>query len=268
MVSLTTWGIGDYPAMARRLEPVAESVTEAAAIEAGDRVLDVATGTGNAALLAAQRGARVTAVDFEPTLLRLARQRATAAGLPVTWTVGDVGALPVPDGCVDTVLSVFGVMYAPDHDGAARELARVCVPGGRLVLAAWTPGSFLPAMGQVLAEHLPPPPPASGPPSRWGDPEALVALLGDAGLRLTTACTRELELTFADADAAVTFLIGTAGHVLAERQRLIAEGRWDNLLTDLRRFVDERGSTRDGAFALPLTHLLATAVRLPHAGRR
>jgi SAM-dependent methyltransferase len=251
---VTTWGAGDYPAMARRLMPVAETLVTAAATRAGDRVADVATGTGNAAILSARCGARVVGVDFEPALLELARSRAADDGLAVDWRVGDVCELPLDDDCAERVLSVFGVMYATDHEAAAHELSRVCVPGGQVLLASWTPGSFLPAMGQVVAGYLPPPPTTGPPPSRWGDRTEVDGLLTAAGLRVTSADVHRLELSFATVDEATSLLIDSAGHVAAERDRLVGQGRWDALRADLRAFVTDRGGTRLG-----LEYLLVTA---------
>jgi len=121
----TTWGAGEYPLMGRQLEPAAVAAVDAAAVLPGECVVDVATGTGNAALVAAGRSGQVIGVDFEPALLRLAEQRARDAGRDVRWLLGDLAALPVPDDSADVVLSVFGVMYATDQPAAARELARV-----------------------------------------------------------------------------------------------------------------------------------------------
>jgi len=160
----TTWGVGESPLMARQLEPAAVAAVDAAAVLAGERVVDVATGTGNAALVAAERGGQVIAVDFEPSLLRLADQRARDVGRDVQWLRGDLAALPVPDDSADVVVSVFGVMYATDQSAAAREIARIAAPGARVALASWVPGSVLPAMGQVLSGYLSPLPASSGPP--------------------------------------------------------------------------------------------------------
>ena len=124
----TTWGAGEYTRMAQALEPAGRIAVEAAGVSAGERVLDVATGTGNAALAAATRGARVTAIDSEPQLRRLAEERASEAGLDITWVESDIQAMAVDDACADVVLSVFGVMYAPDQDAAARELVRAAAP--------------------------------------------------------------------------------------------------------------------------------------------
>src|SRR4051812_47845463 len=119
----TTWGLGDYPAMAAQLAPVAHTVLEVVAPERGSHLVDAATGTGNAALVAAIRGARVTGVDFEPRLLDIARERSRAASVEVEWLLGDVESLPIPDASADAVVSVFGVMYASNHADAAHELA-------------------------------------------------------------------------------------------------------------------------------------------------
>ena len=128
----TTWGIGEYPRMALELEPAAGAAVHVAGIGPGVRVLDIATGTGNAALKAAELGAAVTALDIEPVLIEQAERRARSAGVDIRWLLGDFERLPVPDGSADVVLSIFGVMYAADHPAAARELARATAPGGRV----------------------------------------------------------------------------------------------------------------------------------------
>ncbi|MGY0499148.1 class I SAM-dependent methyltransferase [Nocardia sp. FBN12] len=263
--SVTTWGIGDYPLMGRSLQPVSVAAVDAAAVAPGDRVVDIATGTGNAALLAAERGGRVVGIDFEKGLLRVAEERAHAVGADVEWRWGGLEALPLADQSADVVLSVFGVMYATDHAIAARELARVAAPGARVVLASWVPGSLLPAMGQVLSVYLPPPPAGNGPPGRWGDPAALVGMLEPHGLQLTAASPSRITLPFASSEEAADFLIRTAGHVVSEQGRLTAEGRWDALRRDLRRFVEQRAESRGGLLGLPLDYLLASAIRAPES---
>jgi len=264
----TTWGVGEYPLMARQLEPAAVAAVDAAAVLAGERIVDVATGTGNAALVAAERGGQVIGVDFEPALLRLAEQRARDVGRDVRWLRGDLAALPVPDESADVVLSVFGVMYATDQPAAARELARVAAPGARVVLASWVPGSVLPAMGQILGGYLPPAPASSGPPSRWGDAATLKTLLEDSGLRLTAASVQRLAVDFPDAPAAADFLIRTAGHVVSEQQRLTDNGRWDELRYDLVSFVQQRADPNSNTLRLTLEYLLATASKQPSADTR
>ena len=254
----TTWGLGNYARMAFRLRPAAARVVEAAGVASGDAVLDVACGTGNAALAAAARGAGpVVGVDLEPALLDQAR--AAAPGVPVDWRVGDATALPVADASFDVVVSAFGVMYAFDQPAAARELARVVKPGGRVALANWAPGSFLPAMGAALAPFLPPPPPGGAPPPRWGDEPSARALLSDAGLEVTVAECTSITLDFDARPAAVAFLVATAGHVVAQRPRLETEGRWPQLLGALAGAIAQHDTGRDGAVALRCDYLLLTA---------
>ena len=258
-MSTTTWGAGAYPLMAERLGAAAEAVVDRAEVQPGERVVDIATGTGNAALLAAARGAEVVGVDFEATLLNIAGRRAAEAGLDVRWETADVATLPIPDHWADAVLSVFGVMYAADHDAAAREVARCAAPDARVVLAAWVPGSFMPAMGAALSTLLPPPPPSSGPPSRWGDPDALDALLTSASLRVTSNSIEELSMTFAGSGEATDFLVRTAGHVVSEQVRLTAADRWNDLLTTVQDLVEARSHRAGGQIRLDFEYLLSTA---------
>jgi SAM-dependent methyltransferase len=255
----TTWGAGEYALMAQALEPASRVVIDEAEVSAGDRVIDVATGNGNAALVAAARGAEVLGIDVEPALLALAHRRASAAGMKIEWLEADAEALPVADGQADVVVSVFGSMYAADHAAAARELVRVLAPSGRLVLAAWTPGSLMPAMGALLAPYLPPPPPASGPPSRWGDPERLDALLKEAGARLMTTRLEQLTLAFEHAGTATDFLIRTGGHIVSQQKELSASGQWQALREDLAAFVSRRAERRADELLLRLDYLVSVA---------
>jgi SAM-dependent methyltransferase len=259
----TSWALGNYARMAERLVPAAEAIADAADIQRGEAVLDVACGTGNAALAAAVRGAEpVVGVDLEPALLALA-----PPGAGVEWRVGDAVALPADDGAFDVALSAFGVMYALDPPRAARELARVVRPGGRgrVALANWAPGSFLPSMGAALAPFLPPPnpthPPGAPPPS-WGDPTAVRTLLTDAGFDAIATAPKSIILDFDTRPAAIAFLVATAGHVLAERARLESEGRWPQLLGALAGVIaaHDAGGASDGpAVSLRCDYLLTTA---------
>jgi SAM-dependent methyltransferase len=230
----TTWGLGEYELMAESLEPAAAAMVDLAGVSRSDRVLDLACGTGNAALIAARRGASVVGVDFEPRLLKIAAARARDAGVSIEWICEDVTSQRA---AFSVILSAFGVMYAPDHDGAAATLARCCAPGGRVALAAWAPGSFMPSMGPALAAYLPAPPAGAVSPARWGDPEAAASLLRRHGLSVRHSAATSLSLSFAGRPQAVDFLIRTAGHVRGEQARLEREGGWSDLARDLERLV-------------------------------
>ena len=256
----TTWGVGEYALIAERLEPAANAVVDLAGVNDSDRVLDVATGTGNAALRAASRGANVVGLDFEPRLLDIARARAHSANLDVDWVQADIESAPLERATFSVVVSAFGVMYAPDHDAAAAALARCCAPGARLALAAWMPGSFMPAMGAALAPYLPPPPPGGAPPSRWGDAAAVAELLGRHGIDTRTTTTESLALSFRERAAAVDFLIRTAGHVVSEQPRLQREGRWGQLRGDLAELVAARDEGGDSV-ELRCEYLVVVAQR-------
>jgi len=208
------WGVGNYEHTAAQLLPAARVAVDRAAPAAGERVVDVGTGTGNAALLAAERGARVTGVDPAARLLGVARAEAAARGLEADFVAGDASALPLGDGDADLVLSVFGVVFAPDAAMAASELARVTSAHGRIVLTAWAPGDAIGEMMRLAREAVARAVPASGgePPFPWHDRDALTALLGPHGF---TVDVQEHELSFA-ADSPRDFLDGEgANHPLA-----------------------------------------------------
>jgi len=261
MSEVTTWGAGEYRLMAERLAPAAEAAVRAGDVTADDCVLDVATGTGNAALVASALGAEVIAVDFEPALLAIAESRATSPDARVRWMQADAEALPVPDAWATVVVSVFGVMYAADQNRAAHELARCVAADGRIVLTAWVPGSFMPAMGHALGEFLPPPPPGSAPPSRWGDPAALDELFGSTGLSVRTHSVERLTMLFASDGAATDFLVRTAGNVMAEREHLAQQGRWAALQGAVRHLVQSRSTPADGRLRIDFDYLLASISR-------
>jgi ubiquinone/menaquinone biosynthesis C-methylase UbiE len=172
------WASGDYAVIGTTLQLVGESLAEACDLRCDERVLDVAAGNGNATLAAARRGGKVTSTDYVSALLERGAERAHAERLDVTFEVADAEALPYPDASFDVVLSTFGVMFAPDQETAASELARVCRPGGRIGLANWTPGGFIGQVFKTLGGHLPPPAGAQ-PPSRWGVEANMHAFFGE-----------------------------------------------------------------------------------------
>lgn len=172
-----TWASGDYGTIATTIVPIAEQLCETVDLHAGKRILDVASGTGNAALAAARRYCEVTATDYVPGLLERARERAAAERLTLTFQEADAEALPFPDGSFDAVLSVVGVMFAPSQERAAGELLRVCRPGGKIGLANWTPEGFVGEMFRVIGRHVPPPA-GLKPPPLWGTESRLRELFG------------------------------------------------------------------------------------------
>jgi SAM-dependent methyltransferase len=172
-----TWASGDFAEIATLIVSVAERLADAADLQAGSAVLDVATGSGNAALAAARLGSVVTGVDYVPALLERGRERAAAERLDVDFRHGDAEELPFADESFDGAVSVFGSMFAPDHQRAASELVRVTRPGGTIALASWTPDGFVGAMFETVAAHVPPPPGLVSP-MRWGTEEHLAELFG------------------------------------------------------------------------------------------
>ena len=161
------WASGDFAVIGTTLQIVGELLCEAVDLQAGERVLDVAAGNGNATLAAARRFAAVTSTDYVPALLESGRRRAQAEGFDVAFKVADAEDLPYPDASFNVVLSTFGVMFAPDHHQAASEMMRVCRKGGRIGLASWTPTGFLGQLFRVVATYVPPIPGVRSP-LLWG----------------------------------------------------------------------------------------------------
>lgn len=177
------WGSGDYAVIGTTLQIVGETLAEAADLRTDERVLDVAAGNGNATLAAARRGCIVTSTDYVGSLLERGAERARAERLEVQFQVADAEALPFADGSFDAALSTFGVMFTPDHQRAADELARVVRTGGRIALANWTPDSLVGRIFKLLGRYVPPPAGVQ-PPSLWGTEAHLRELFGSNAARL------------------------------------------------------------------------------------
>ncbi|MCI0507981.1 MAG: class I SAM-dependent methyltransferase [Gammaproteobacteria bacterium] len=173
----TTWASGNYGTIGTRLQIVGESLTEAVDLRAGERVLDVAAGNGNATLAAARRFAQVISTDYVPQLLDQGAARARADGLDVTFQIADAEALPFDDESFDVALSTFGVMFTPDQKQAARELTRVLRSGGRIGMANWTPEGFLGQLFRVIGSYIPAPAGLQSP-MLWGSEPRIVELFG------------------------------------------------------------------------------------------
>jgi SAM-dependent methyltransferase len=251
-----TWASGDYAAVAEAfVREVGRTAVAKAAIQPGTDVLDVATGSGNAAIPAALAGARVTGLDLVPELLDAGAALAQEAGVDIEWVEGDAEALPFPDERFDTVLSVVGVQFAPRHEVTARELARVIRPGGKLVLASWTLAGFIGQIFKTMGPYLPKPPAGATPPPLWGDADHVRNLFEDTGVKL--AFEKHFASFYADSPAAfVEYMADHYGPMLKARARLAAEGRWDALRADLVA-LSERANVAEDGFLARSEYLLA-----------
>lgn len=179
------WSAGNWDIVSRHLVPAGERVLDLAGVEAGMDVLDVGCGSGGTiAVPAALRGARVTGADIAPEHFEHGRARAAAAGVDVVWVEADAAAVPLPDGAFDRVMSTFGHAFAPDQEGAARELVRLCRPGGQIVAAMWTPEGVNGQMFKVVGSHMPAPPEGFVPPIAWGTEARWQELVGSQGIEL------------------------------------------------------------------------------------
>ena len=188
------WASGDYPRVAAELIPdLGAELVAACGVTAGQRVLDVAAGTGNAAVPAAETGADVVASDLAPELLEAGRRAAVSRGVALTWTEADAEALPFADGSFDVVLSCVGAMFAPRHRVVADELIRVCRPGGTVGMINWTPEGFAGDLIRTLSGYAPPEPPGAALPTDWGSEDRVRDLFGD---RVTGLDMRRQEVVF------------------------------------------------------------------------
>ncbi|HWE80724.1 MAG TPA: class I SAM-dependent methyltransferase [Gaiellaceae bacterium] len=251
-----TWSSGDFGVVAARIVLVAEQLCDAADLHAGWRVLDVATGSGNAAIAAARHGCIAVGVDYVPSLLERGRARAAAEGLQVELIEGDAEALPFADGAFDAVTSVFGCMFAPDHERAAAELVRVARPGGTIALANWTPDGFIGELFHTVGAHVAPPPGVVSP-LRWGTEAHLRDLIGDR-LAWLEVVERTFTFRFASPEDFVTFFRTWYGPTVKAFAALDADGA-SKLEADIVALVERFDRLGSGATAIPATYLEAVA---------
>jgi len=255
------WARGDYHRFARAtVWEVGAVLVEACGIAAGQRVLDVAAGTGNVAIRAAEAGAQVVASDLTPENFDAGRREAMARGVELEWLEADAEALPFGDGEFDVVTSAFGAMFAPDHQRVADELLRVCRPGGTIGLASFTPESLLPEFFGVFTPYAPPPPPHALPPPLWGSEAHVRELFGDRVESL--ALERRVYVERTDDPAAYCALCKeTFGPVVAVYASL--EGDADRLADLDRAFLEfatrAHEGAPDGRAAYPYEYLLVVA---------
>jgi len=257
------WSVGRYEHTAAQLLPAARAVVERAAPSAGQRVVDVGCGTGNAALLAAARGAHVTGVDPAPRLLEVARQRAAAQALDATFALGEAAALPLPDDAADVMLSVFGVIFADAPSDAAAEMARVTAADGRIVLSAWIPEGAISeaarAAQTAVREALGAP--AGPPPFAWHDHAALAGLFEPHGRQIDV---QEHRLAFTATSPAEFLDRESDNHPLAIAGRAVLEptGRGDALRDRMLSIYAAANEDADG-FRVTSRYIVATAQRQP-----
>ena len=248
-----TWSSGDFSVVASRIVLVSEQLAETADLRAGWSVLDVACGNGNATLAAARSGAHAIGVDYVPALLEDGRGRALAEGLDVEFREGDAEALPIEDHSVDAVLSVFGTMFAPDHQRTADEVVRVTRPGGTVGLASWTPGGFIGQMFRVITSHVPAPAGVASP-LLWGTEEHLLELFGTA-VDTIESRERECVFRFTTAEEFVTFFRRWYGPTLKAFEALDASGQ-SALAADLVELAGRFDRNQDGgSISIPSTYL-------------
>ena len=254
------WALGAFDRAATEQVIVAELLCRATGIHPGERVLDVAAGSGNAALAASRRGAAVTATDFVPQLLKAAARRAQAEGLDLQTREADAQALPFADGAFDVVLSTFGVMFAPDQARAAAELLRVCRPGGRIGLTAWTPGSLMAATQATAARFASfPPVPGARSPIEWGTETRVRELLGP-GITELSAQVLTTDLCGTSPAGRVEFNRTYVGPTKAIFDRLDPAAQQtlaDELASCLQRF----NRATDGTLVASAEYLQVTATR-------
>jgi SAM-dependent methyltransferase len=251
-----TWAAGDYAAVAELIdEAPPRDLLARMDLAPGQDVLDVATGTGNVAIRAAAAGAQVVGLDITPELFATARRRADAQDVTVDWLEGDAEELPFEDESFDRVLSTFGVQFAPRHEIVAEELARVCRPGGRIGLVNWTPQGQIGELFKIMGGYLPAPPDYASPPPLWGSEEHVRELFAGTGL--------ELEFTrgvnpwhFDSAEHYVVFMETHYGPTLKARERLTAEGRWEDCRRELLAMAERRNEATDGGLLMRAEYLV------------
>jgi ubiquinone/menaquinone biosynthesis C-methylase UbiE len=255
-----TWSEGDFAMVANVVLYGAETLAESLQILPGEKVLDVACGSGNGAIAAARRAwGNTTGVDFVPALLERARERAAAERLEIEFVEGDAQELPFEDASFDVVMSIYGVMFAPDQEKAAAELLRVTRPGGRIGLASWAPDGGLAGLFMTVFKHTGGPPPGMMPPVLWGTEERVRELLGD-GVAEFSFQRRPSRQTFFSADHYIDFFHRYFGPIKTAFEKVGPEGE-EALSADLRAWLEEQNVAGDKAVVIEPEYLEVVASR-------
>jgi ubiquinone/menaquinone biosynthesis C-methylase UbiE len=253
----STWAAGDYAAVAERIDEVPpRDLLARVPMSAGQDVLDVATGTGNIALRAAAAGAHVVGLDLTPELFATAWRRQDELGVAVDWVEGDAEELPFEDESFDVVYSAFGVQFAPRHEIVARELARVVRPGGRFGLVNWTPEGQIGELFKIMGAYLPAPPDYASAPPLWGSEEHVRGLFANTPVELEFARGYN-PWRFDSAEHFVVFMETHYGPTLKARERLSAEGRWEEAREEIHAMAERRNEATDGTLLMHAEYLIA-----------
>ena len=254
-----TWATGDFHEIGRGIVSVSEALCQSVDPRPGQRVLDVACGAGNTALAAARRYCETAGIDFVPALIERAKLRAAAEGVRIDFRVADAQALPFDDRAFDVVVSVFGVIFAPDQERAANELLRVCKPGGKIGLATWMPEGFGGDFFGTVGKHLPPPPPGLKPPLRWGTDAGLNELLGHGSSGIKTERRTTLSY-YRSVDHAVDVFSRYFGPIARAVEVLDAE-KQDALRRDVAGILTRYNRATDGTCVFEAQYLEAIITR-------
>jgi SAM-dependent methyltransferase len=256
-VHRATWAAGDYASVAMVIdEAPPRHLLAHAHVAPGHEVLDVATGTGNIAIRTAAAGAPTIGLDLTPELFATAERRAEQHGVTVDWLEGDAEDLPFEDDRFDRVLSAFGVQFAPRHEVVARELARVCRPGGLIGLVNWTPDGQVGELFKIMGRYLPAPPDYASPPPLWGSEAHVLELFADTPVEFEFA--RGVNpWRFDSAENYVTFMETHYGPTVKARERLSAEGRWEECRAEILAMADRRNEAPDGSLLMYAEYLIA-----------
>jgi SAM-dependent methyltransferase len=250
------WATGDFPTIATRIQGASDLTIDRLGVEPRQDLLDVATGSGNAAIPAAQAGARVVGLDQVPELLEAARARADEAGVEIEWVEGDAESLPFDDNSFDRVSSVFGVMFAPRHEQAAGELVRVTRSGGRIAVAAWTPEGLNGQMFKTIGAHMPPPPPELKPPVLWGTEQHVQGLFADP--RLTVSFERHaIPVAWDSIDGWIDHCEVNLGPTVLAKRALEPQDRWEAARADLAALYERFNEADDGSLNAPAEYLVS-----------
>jgi SAM-dependent methyltransferase len=246
------WSSGDYAIVGTTLQIVGEQLCEALDIRAGQKVLDVAAGNGNATLAAARRWCDVVSTDYVPSLLERGRLRAGAEGLPIEFREADAEALGFGDATFDVVVSTFGVMFTPDQDRAAAELSRVCKPGGKIGLANWTPEGFIGQLFKTLGKYLPPPAGAKSP-ALWGTETRLKEMFGASAASIK-AERRDFNFRYRSPEHFLDIFKTYYGPMLKAFAALDATNQ-QGLRNDLLALIGKMNRADDGTVVVPSEYL-------------